>query len=43
MKDFFAEYWLWILVPSLIVAAGIVLLVMASGSDSSSPFVYNIF
>ena len=43
MKDFLAEYWLWILIPSLVVAIGIFLLVMATNDDSASPFVYNIF
>ena len=43
MKDFLREYWLWILIPSLVVAVGILLLVVASSSDGSSPFVYNIF
>lgn len=43
MKQFLQEYWLWILIPSLVVAAGIALLVFLGGSDSSSPFVYNIF
>jgi hypothetical protein len=43
MRDFFAEYWLWILVPSLVVAAGIVLLVIAGGSDDLTPFKYNVF
>ena len=43
MKDFLKEYWLWILIPSLVVAVGILFLVMAGNSDSSSPFVYNIF
>ena len=43
MKNFLKEYWLWILVPSLVVAVGILLLVAVASSDSSSPFVYNIF
>ena len=43
MKEFLAEFWLWILIPALIVAGGILWLVLASGSEGSSPFVYNVF
>ena len=43
LKQFFAEFWLWILIPALLVGAGIVALLLMSGSDSSSPFVYNVF
>ncbi len=44
MKEFLREFWLWILIPVLIVAGGILLLVFLSGgSDATSPFVYNVF
>lgn len=43
MKDFFKDYWLWILVPFLVVIGGIVALYWMSGSDSVSPFQYNVF
>jgi len=42
IKQFFAEFWLWILVPALIVAVGIVVLILMSDS-ASSPFIYNVF
>ncbi len=44
MKNFLREFWLWILIPVLIVAGGILLLIVwGNGSESSSPFVYNLF
>ena len=43
MKDFLAEFWLWILIPGVVVAAGILWLVMASDGSDSSPFIYNVF
>ena len=43
MKDFLAEFWLWILIPGLVVAVGLIWLVMASGAPGSSPFIYNVF
>ena len=42
MKRFLAEFWLWILIPGVIVAAGLLWLAM-SGDQEASPFVYNIF
>jgi hypothetical protein len=44
MKDFFKEFWLWILIPFVLVIGGLLALyLMAGGSDASSPFVYNVF
>jgi hypothetical protein len=44
MKNFLREFWLWILIPVLIVAGGILLLLFwGQGSESSSPFTYNVF
>ena len=43
MKEFFAEFWLWITVPVVLVLAGILFLVFFGGGDSSSPFQYNVF
>ena len=42
MKDFLKEFWLWILIPGVVVAAGILWLLMQDG-DASSPFTYNLF
>ena len=36
MKEFLAEFWLWILIPGLVVAAGILWLVL--GADSEQRF-----
>ena len=43
IKDFLAEFWLWILIPAVLIGAGVVFLLYLSGGDSSSPFVYNVF
>ena len=43
MKDFLAEFWLWIVIPFVLVIGGLVVLYLMSGGDSSSPFVYNVF
>ena len=43
MKDFLAEYWLWMAVPFLLVVGGLVFLYFwADAGDSTSPFVYDI-
>lgn len=43
LKDFLAEFWLWILIPALLVGAGLAWLLMSGGSDSSNPFSYTLF
>lgn len=43
MKDFLKEYWLWIVVPFVVVVGGILVLFWMSGGDHASPFVYNVF
>jgi hypothetical protein len=44
IRGFFKEFWLWILIPVLIVAGGILLLIFwGQGSESSNPFTYNVF
>ena len=43
MKDFFADYWLWIAIPFALVVAGLAFLYFwADGSGGASPFVYDI-
>jgi hypothetical protein len=44
MKNFLKEFWLWILVPFVLVLGLLALLfVVSGGGDSTSPFVYNVF
>jgi hypothetical protein len=44
MKNFLREFWLWILIPVVVVAVGILLLIFwGKGSESSNPFTYNVF
>ena len=42
MKDFFREYWLWIVIPFLIVIGGILMLFLMSDGNSVSQFQYNV-
>jgi hypothetical protein len=44
MKAFLREYWLWILVPFMVVAMGLLVFFwfVASDSPGSSPFIYNV-
>lgn len=43
MKSFLREYWLWIVVPFALVAAGLaVFFFFASQETGSSPFIYNV-
>ena len=41
--SFLKEYWLWIVVPFVLVIGGILLFVMMTDSDPVSPFTYNVF
>ena len=43
MKDFLAEFWLWIAVPFVVVIGGLLLLYFLAGGDEASPFIYNLF
>jgi len=43
MKDFLADYWLWMAIPFVLVVAALAFLYFwADGGDAASPFVYNI-
>ena len=45
MKTFLREYWLWILVPFMVVAVGLglALWMMSRDAGGSSPFIYTLF
>jgi hypothetical protein len=44
MKAFLKEYWLWIVIPFVVVVGGLMLLFfLMSGDEGASPFVYNIY
>jgi hypothetical protein len=44
MKEFFREYWVWIVVPFALVIGGLLLAYFfVLGDEGASPFVYNIF
>jgi len=43
MIDFIKDVWLWIVIPFVLVAAGIAYLVLSGGTDGGSPFNYNVF
>ena len=47
MKSFLREYWLWILVPFMVVAMGLAafflyVFFVSGDSTGSSPFIYNV-
>lgn len=42
MKSFLKEYWLWIVVPVVLVVGGVILAMLLMDDGSASPFVYNI-
>jgi hypothetical protein len=43
MRDFFREYWPWIVTPIVLGLVFLVALVFILGDDDASAFVYNIF
>jgi len=43
MKAFLKEYWLWILIPFVLVAGAITVALVMMSNDGASPFVYNIY
>ena len=43
MKNFLRQYWLWILVPTLAVLAGVVLLIALGARAENTGFDYPIF
>jgi len=40
---FLKEYWLWIVVPFVLVIGAILLFLFLTESDPVSPFQYNVF
>ena len=43
MKEFLKEYWLWIVVPIVLVLGALALVFFLSADDGASPFQYNVF
>ncbi|MFT5284801.1 MAG: hypothetical protein ACI8TQ_000959 [Planctomycetota bacterium] len=44
MGKFFREYWLWILIPFLLVSGLVAYLLLSGGAeDSVTPFTYPIY
>ena len=41
--DFIKEYWLWIVIPFVLVIGGLLLFVTLMDNDPVSPFQYNVF
>ena len=41
--EFLKEYWLWILIPFVVVIGGLIVLVLVSGGSTASEFVYPVF
>jgi hypothetical protein len=40
---FLKEYWLWIVVPFVLVIGAILVFMLMTESDPVSPFQYNVF
>ena len=43
MGKFFKEYWLWILIPFVLVIGGLGVLYFMSSGSTFSDFTYNVF
>ena len=43
MKEFLKEYWLWIVIPFVLVVGGLALAWLMMGDEGATPFVYNIY
>lgn len=44
MMRFLRENWLWIVLPFVVVSAGMIILIwLSDGSDAAAPFQYNVF
>ncbi len=43
MKNFFKEFWLWILIPFVLVVLLLIAAWVLGGADGVSPFQYNVF
>jgi len=43
VKNFLREFWLWILIPVLVVVGGVLFLLFLEDSGPSSQFTYNVF
>ncbi len=43
MGKFFREYWVWIVVPFVLVIGAVAVLVFSGGDDTVSPFTYEVF
>ena len=43
MKAFIKEFWLWILIPFVLVIGGLIVLYLLTGGEEASPFQYNVF
>ncbi len=44
MKNFLAEFWLWIVIPFALVLGCLAFLYFWAGAgDGASPFAYNVF
>jgi len=43
MKDFLKEYWLWIVIPFVLVIALVFAVYFLTSDEGASPFQYNVF
>ena len=43
MKDFLKEYWLWIVIPFVLVVGGLAIAWLMMSDEGATPLVYNIY
>lgn len=43
MKDFLKEFWLWILIPFVLMVGVLLAVLFFAGGEGSNPFKYNVF
>jgi len=43
MKEFLKEYWLWIVIPFVLVLLLVLVALFLTGNEGSTPFQYNVF
>jgi len=43
VRTFLREYWLWIVIPFVLVVGGLALAWLMMSDEGATPFVYNIY
>ncbi len=43
MGNFFKEFWIWIVIPFVLVLGGLAALYFMASGEGNSDFIYNVF